>query len=259
MALHLRDVTVAYGQRRALANAALRVEEGACVGLIGPNSSGKSTLLKVMARLLRPLSGTVTLNDEPLWSLAPRRVARVIAFLPQHPQAPPELTVRELVGLGRHPHVRWLAPPGPVDKRAVDDALTLCDLRALADRPLGALSGGERQRAWLAMTVAQTPRYLLLDEPLTFLDIGHQLEALELVRRLNQTLGLAVVMVLHDLNLAARYCQRLVALQEGKIACDGTPGEVLKPCVVEPIYHVRAHIRADALTGSPSCVFFPRP
>ncbi|MFQ5858631.1 MAG: ABC transporter ATP-binding protein [Anaerolineae bacterium] len=231
----------------------LKVEDGEMVGVIGPNGSGKSTLLKVLGRLLKPWGGVVYLDGRHLAELSPGEVARCMATLPQAPTSPPELTVYELVGYGRYPHVAWLKRLGPADRAAIDRAIRECRLEALTGRPLSALSGGERQRAWLAMALAQEPRVMLLDEPVTFLDINHQLEMLDLIAALNRERGITVVMVMHDINLAARYCRRLVALKGGRVAHDGPVEAVLRPEVLREVFHVEVQVGTDPVTGRPAC------
>lgn len=181
-------------------------------------------------------------------------MARRLAILPQGPVAPEGLTVRELVEQGRFPHVGALRMLRTQDHAAISAALERTGMRAFAQRPLDALSGGERQRAWIALALAQETPILLLDEPTTFLDIDHQLEVLELVRQLNQERGMTVVMVLHDLNQAARYSDRMVVLQRGRIVADGLPVAVLTPALLERVFGVRANIVTDPASGTPVCL-----
>lgn len=253
MKVWTQELQAGYDRQLVLSAVNLRVEPGEMVGIIGPNGSGKSTLLRVLGRLLQPWDGVVYLDGRRLADLSPREVARCMAMLPQAPAAPPELTVYELVGYGRYPHVPWLKRLGPADREAIDRAIRDCRLEALAGKPLATLSGGERQRAWLAMTLAQEPRVMLLDEPVTFLDINHQLEMLELIAALNRERGITVVMVMHDINLAARYCRRLVALKDGQIVADGPVEEVLRPEVLREVFHVEVQVGTDPVTGRPAC------
>ncbi len=242
-----------YDRELVLSAVNLRVRPGEMAGIIGPNGSGKSTLLKVLGRLLQPWGGMVYLNGRRLADLSLREVARCVAMLPQAPVSPPELTVCELVGYGRYPHVPWLKRLGPVDREAIERAIRECRLEALAAKPLATLSGGERQRAWLAMALAQEPRVMLLDEPVTFLDINHQLELLDLIADLNRKRGVTVIMVMHDLNLAARYCRRLVALKAGRVVADGPVEEVLCPEVLREVFQVEVRVGRDPVTGRPVC------
>ncbi len=227
---------------------------GQVTALVGPNGSGKSTLLKTMARLLRPSGGVVLLDGAAIARLPTAQVARALAVLPQGPVAPAGLTVRELVEQGRYPHAGPLRMLRRQDHAAIAEALELTGMQAFAGRPLDALSGGERQRAWIALALAQATPILLLDEPTTFLDSGHQLEILTLVRRLNRERAMTIVLVLHDLNQAARYADTMVALHRGRIAAHGEPRDVLTVRLLESVFGVHAHILTDPATGTPLCV-----
>ncbi|AEA65964.1 ATP-binding cassette domain-containing protein [Burkholderia gladioli] len=233
----------------------LAFARGSVVGLLGHNGSGKSTLLKLLARQQRPHGGTIRLQGRPLDAWANRALARAIAYLPQHLPGTDGLTVRELVALGRYPWHGALGLFGDDDRATVDEALRATDTAAFADRAADSLSGGERQRAWLAMLVAQRSECLLLDEPISALDIRHQIEVLALVRALAFERSLCVVVVLHDVNLAARYCDRLVALRRGGVVVDGTPTEFMCDAVLTNVYDVRmgtvAHPMGDGRIGFP--------
>jgi iron complex transport system ATP-binding protein len=207
--------------------------------------SGKSTLLKTMGRLLRPRAGNVYLDGKLVSKLSTREVARRMAILPQYQTTPPGLTVRELVEQGRYAHSGPLRMLQQQDHESIDRALALTRTMAFADRPVESLSGGERQRVWIALILAQDTPILLLDEPTTFLDIGHQLEVLELVERLNKEQQLTIVLVLHDLNHAARYAHRMIVLNEGTVIADGTPTDVLKVDLLADIFRVRAKVTID--------------
>lgn len=236
----LRDVSIQFGA-------------GEMVGIIGPNGSGKSTLLRAVSGLLKPKRGVVRLHGEPLSAFSPNEIARRLSSLPQAPPAPSGLTVRELVGYGRYPHLSWLSRFADRDGGIIERTIAICNLGNLADRPLATLSGGERQRAWIAMALAQQPQVMLLDEPVTFLDIGHQLEVMDLVEELNRTEGITVVAVFHDLNLAARYCPRLIAIKEGRIHSDGPAWEVIRPDVLESVFGIGAQIAVDPVSRQPFC------
>ncbi len=246
-------IVAGYERQDVLDGIDIAIENGEIVGIIGPNGSGKSTLLKVMGRLLKPRSGAVFLDGKALQEQSTTEIARSMALLPQAPISPHELTVRELVGYGRYPHVPWLKRLGTGDFSAIDRAIAECHLEDLAHRQMSTLSGGERQRAWLALALAQEPQVMLLDEPVTFLDISHQLEVMELIARLNRERGITVLMVLHDLNLAGRYCHRMIALLDGEIVSDGTPEEVIRREVLRAVFSVDAHIIHDPHTGRPIC------
>lgn len=255
MNLELTAVTTGYGASAdVLHDVSLEIEQGAFITIIGPNGSGKSTLLRVLAAVLKPRRGKAVLDGRSLGGYAPRELARRIAFLPQQPVTPNELTVRELVSYGRHPYLGWMGRMRPGDWRIVDDACAMTRLTDLQDRQVGTLSGGERQRAWLALSLAQQPDMLLLDEPTTFLDICYQLEILELVRQLNTDLEMTVVMVLHDLNQAARFSRRLLAVQGGRLAADGAPDAVLSPEFLKAVFRIEARVHTDDLLGRPVMV-----
>jgi len=247
-------VSVGYNGQTILERLSLNITRGGVTALVGPNGSGKSTLLKAMARLVPLQAGAVYLDGKAITREPTRVVARELAILPQGPVAPAGLTVAELVEQGRYPHAGALRMLRRQDHAAIREALELTDTLRFADRPLERLSGGERQRAWIALALAQATPILLLDEPTTFLDIGHQLEVLELVRRLNRERGLTVVLVLHDLNQAARYSDRMVALHQGQIVADGPPMAVLTASLLEQIFGVQASIVTDPVTGTPVCL-----
>jgi iron complex transport system ATP-binding protein len=253
-ALAAEALRVGYGERSVIDGLDIQIRHGSVTALVGPNGSGKSTLLKTLARLLAPSAGAVYLDGKAISRLPTAAVARELAILPQGPTAPEGLTVRELVEQGRFPHVGALRMLRVQDHEAIGAALERTGMAEFAHRPLSALSGGERQRAWIALALAQETPILLLDEPTTFLDIGHQLEVLDLVRRLNHERGMTIVLVLHDLNQAARYSDRMVALQRGQIVADGPPAQVLTPHLLERIFGVRAHIVPDPASGAPVCL-----
>ena len=232
----------------------LSIEQGSRTALVGPNGSGKSTMLKTLARLIKPLSGSVCLDGRDIASLPSREVARRMAVLPQLHEVPPDLTVRELVSQGRFPHVGPLRMLRRQDDEAVQWAIRLTRLEHLADRSVDTLSGGEHQRAWIALALAQQTDLLLLDEPTTFLDVGHQLEVLELICRLNREQGVTVVMVLHDLNHAARFADRLIAMSGGTVIADGAPIEVVTPGLLRDCFGVEASVQPDPRTGAPMCI-----
>ncbi len=238
--LAAQDLQVGYGNQTILKNLSIEIERGKVTALVGPNGSGKSTLLKTLARLLSPSSGQVYLNGVALTRLATRDIARQLAILPQNPVAPPGLSVGELVEQGRFPHVGPLGMLRRQDREAIAEALSLTAMTEFAHRRLDNLSGGERQRAWISLALAQETPLLLLDEPTSFLDIGHQLEVLEIVRQLNRDRAMTIILVLHDLNQAARYSDRMVVLKRGRIIADGTPRRVLTPELLAEAFGVRA-------------------
>jgi len=232
----------------------LMIEPGAVTVIVGANASGKSTLLRGLARLLPPQAGRVTLDGRDIAGLPSRQVATVVGLLPQQPIAPEGIGVADLVGRGRYPHQGWFRQWSSTDDAIVAAAMAATDTLELAPRRMEELSGGQRQRVWIAMALAQKPDILLLDEPTTFLDVTHQIEVLDLLHELNHEQGTTVVMVLHDLNLAARYADRLVVMRHGRIVAEGSPTDVLTEQVVQEAFGLTARIIADPVCGSPMVV-----
>lgn len=222
--------------------------------IVGANACGKSTLLKTLARALRPLGGAVLLDGADVATVPARAFARSLGMLPQDPVAPDGLSVADLVGRGRHPHHGWLDRWTARDDEVVAEALAVTGTADLADRHVDELSGGQRQRVWIAMALAQDPDVLLLDEPTTFLDLTHQLEVLDLLRDLNRARGTTIVMVLHDLNLAARYADHLVVMAGGAVLAEGAPAEVVTPEVLRDAFRLDALVVPDPVTGAPMVV-----
>ncbi|MGW6455797.1 ABC transporter ATP-binding protein [Streptomyces sp. NPDC055078] len=252
--LTARGLTLAYEDRTVVHDLDLAVPDGRVTVIVGPNACGKSTTLRALGRLLKPRGGSVLLDGQELASLPTKRIARSIGLLPQSPAAPEAITVADLVSRGRQPHQAWWKQWSDEDERAVADAMGRTDVLALADRPVDELSGGQRQRVWIAMALAQETDLLLLDEPTTFLDIAHQVEVLDLVRRLNHERGRTVVAVLHDLNQAARYADHLVAMKAGRIVAEGRPEEVVTASLVREVFGLDAMVIPDPVTGSPLVV-----
>ncbi|WP_052809953.1 ABC transporter ATP-binding protein [Streptomonospora alba] len=252
--LSAEQVTLGYGDTVVSRDLDFAVADREVTAIIGPNGCGKSTLLRALGRLLRPGAGRIMLDGHPIRSVPPREVARTVAVLPQSPQAPPGLAVADLVARGRHPHQSWYRQWSSADRAAVSHALRLTGMLDCADRTLEQLSGGQRQRAWISMALAQETDLLLLDEPTTFLDLAHQIEVLDLVRELNERHGRTVVMVLHDLNLAARYAHRLVAMCEGKVRATGAAEEVLTPGLLNEVFGLRCAVIPDPVSGTPLVV-----
>ena len=249
--LQAERVTLSYGARDVVTDLSLSVPDGKVTVIVGANACGKSTLLRGLARLLAPTSGTVLLDGRSIAEHPSRLVARALGMLPQSPIAPEGITVRDLVSRGRHPHQNWWQQWGEEGTAVVEEALRATDTLELADRDVDELSGGQRQRAWIAMAVAQNTDLLLLDEPTTYLDIAHQLEVLELVSTLNREHGRTVVMVLHDLNLACRYAHHIVAMREGRIVAEGPPSEIVTPELLRDVFRVEGAVVADPVTGAP--------
>jgi len=252
--LAAEQVRLAYGENVVVDSLDLDLVDGSFTAIVGPNGCGKSTLLRALGRLLRPTSGQVVLDGKPIAKTPTRDVARVLGLLPQTPVAPEGLTVADLVARGRHPHQSWLRQWSRDDEAVVAEALRWTDMLDLADRPVDALSGGQRQRAWISMALAQGTDLLLLDEPTTYLDLSHQIDVLELVARLHAERGRTVAVVLHDLNLAARYAQRLVAMKDGVLVASGTPAEVLTEQLLDEVFDLEARVIEDPVSGTPMVV-----
>jgi len=254
VSLVARGVQLAYDQRTVVHGVDLAVPTGQVTVIVGANGCGKSTLLRGLGRILRPSAGTVELDGTDLQRLRPRDVAAVLGLLPQQPIAPEGITVSDLVARGRHPHQGAFRRWSSTDADAVAAALALTDTHELAGRRVEELSGGQRQRVWVAMMLAQDPRIMLLDEPTTYLDIAHQVDLLDLLAELNATRGTTVVMVLHDLNLAARYAHHLVVMAEGRLLREGPPAEVLDVDCVREAFGLESRVIADPVTGCPLVV-----
>lgn len=244
-------VTLGYGDRVVAQSIDLALPPGRITAIVGANACGKSTLLKAMARLLQPRSGRIVLDGKDLHRMPTKAVARTLGLLPQSPSAPEGIVVADLVARGRHPHQGFLSRWSAEDEEAVAEALRLTDTDGLADRSVDELSGGQRQRTWIAMALAQQTDVLLLDEPTTFLDITHQVEVLDLLTDLNRRRGTTVVMVLHDLNLAARYADHLVAVAAGRVHTAGAPQEVLTAGTVRDVFGLESRVIPDPVSGRP--------
>jgi len=252
--LAAEHVRLAYDDRVVVDDLDLTLTDGSFTAIVGPNGCGKSTLLRALGRLLRPTSGQVLLDGRAIARTPTREVAKVLGLLPQSPIAPEGLTVADLVARGRHPHQSWIRQWSRDDEAVVAEALEWTDMAELAGRPVDELSGGQRQRAWISMALAQGTDLLLLDEPTTYLDLAHQIDVLELVGRLHAERGRTVAVVLHDLNLAARYAQRLVAMKDGVLVASGTPAEVLTEELLADVFDLEARIVPDPVAGTPMVV-----
>ncbi len=254
MKLRAANVSFAYGQRAVLRELDCAFPEGRITAIVGANASGKSTLLRAMARLVKPQSGAVLLDGVDISSLPTRGVARSVGFLPQSPVAPEGLTVGDLVARGRYPHQRLGRPQSAHDRERIAWALDATGTATLRDRPLDQLSGGQRQRVWIAMVLAQDTDVLLLDEPTTYLDLSHQLDVLDLLAELNERDGRTIVLVLHDLNQACRYAHHLVAMLGGAVHAAGPPREIVDAELVHAVLDLRAEILDDPVSGAPLCI-----
>ncbi len=234
-----QNIYVSINDKEIVHNLSLEIPEGKVTAIIGPNGCGKSTTLKALSRIL-PYRGSVTFKDKEMSSLSQREFAKCLAILTQSPQAPSDLTVNDLVEMGRFPHRSFLGRAGKDDKEHVEWALAQTGVTAMRSRLLNTLSGGERQRAWIAMALAQRPEVLLLDEPTTYLDICHQLEIMQLIVRLNQELGLTVVMVVHDLNHAIMYADHVVVVKAGELMTSGAPRDIITADLLADVFRVKA-------------------
>ncbi|MET1036017.1 MAG: SIP domain-containing protein [Arthrobacter sp.] len=249
--LEARSLTLSYDAAKVVEDLTLELPAGEVTMIVGANGCGKSTLLRGLARLLKPAGGSVLLDGRDIRESPARDVARVLGLLPQAPVAPDGISVRELVGRGRYPHQGWFRRWSADDDAAVDRALHATGTGDLAERPVDELSGGQRQRAWIAMALAQETDLLLLDEPTTFLDVAHQLEVLDVVADLNRRRGTTVAIVLHDLNLAARYADHLVALKDGRIVAQGRPADVVTEEMVQDVFGMPCRVIPDPVAGTP--------
>jgi iron complex transport system ATP-binding protein len=255
-ALRGEGVAVGYGDRLIIEPMDVAVPAGEVTAIIGPNGCGKSTLLKALSRTMPLAAGAVYLDGRAIAEMPTAEVARKMALLPQAPEAPGGLTVGELVALGRYPHQRGFGRLSARDREIIAWALAITHLDDFSGRALDALSGGQRQRAWIAMALAQDTDLILLDEPTTYLDMAHQLEVLELLRSLNEEQGKTIALVIHELNLAARFADWMIALKDGSIRGAGTPEEVMTPAMLREVFGLDALIEPDPWTGRPSLVSY---
>lgn len=251
MMLNISNLTCGYDSKVILKDVSIAVEDGQLVGIIGPNGSGKTTLLRAITRILKPESGKITFHEKDVWQMTSRELARSVAVVSQSVEAA-SMTVEEYVLLGRIPHYeRFQFLETKKDRKIATDAMELTDSLKIRNKPMGEISGGERQLALVARALAQEPKLLLLDEPTAHLDIAHQVDILDLVKKLNRERGLTVIMVLHDLNLASEYCQQLVLLSNGQVHKSGTPEEVIDYQTIENTYDTVVIVEKNPISGKP--------
>ncbi len=251
--LQALDVTLAYEGNVVARDLTVAIPDGGFTAIVGPNACGKSTLLRALVRMLKPRSGSVLLDGAEISSLPTKQVARRLGLLPQSSTAPDGITVADLVARGRHPSPRLLRPWSREPARAVRAAMAQTAVDTLAGRLVDELSGGQRQRVWLAMALAQSTPLLLLDEPITFLDIAHQVEVLDLCAELHRA-GRTLVAVLHDLNHASRYATHLIAMREGAVVAEGEPAEIVTAELVEEVFGLRCLVVPCPASGAPMVV-----
>ncbi|PIK27230.1 ABC transporter ATP-binding protein [Bacillus pumilus] len=253
-AISTEGLSLGYGETMIIDELNVSIPKGEITVFIGSNGCGKSTLLRSLARLMKPMGGSVLLEGHSIAKLPTKEVAKQLAILPQGPKAPEGLTVHQLVKQGRYPYQNWLKQWSKQDEEAVNRALKSTKMEDLADRTVDSLSGGQRQRAWIAMTLAQETDIILLDEPTTYLDMTHQIEILDLLFDLNEKEQRTIVMVLHDLNLACRYAHHLVAIKDKTIYAEGRPETVINCDLVKNVFDMNCQVTTDPLFGTPLCI-----
>ncbi|WP_026692944.1 ABC transporter ATP-binding protein [Peribacillus kribbensis] len=254
--LTAKNLSIGYEERLIVEGLNVSFSKGMITSIIGPNGCGKSTILKTMARLHKAKSGAVYLDGREIHETPTKEIAKKLAVLPQSPEAPAGLTVYELVSYGRTPHQSGFSRLSPHDRKMIDWSLDVTGLSDLKDREVDELSGGQRQRAWIAMAIAQETEILMLDEPTTYLDLAHQLEVLQLLGKINQDEGRTIIMVIHDLNQAARFSHEILALKNGRIISQGTPFDVMKEDIIKGVFGIDTHIIADPRTGKPAMISY---
>jgi iron complex transport system ATP-binding protein len=252
--LETQNLVLAYGERPVVEDLTIAVPDGRITVIVGANGCGKSTLLRGMARLVDPVRGTVLLDGKSVHHTPSKEVARVLGLLPQAPVAPEGITVTDLVGRGRYPHQGWFRHWSTEDDEAVAHALAATGTTELADRRIEDMSGGQRQRVWIAMALAQETDLLLLDEPTTYLDLSHQIDVLDLLTDLNRQRGTTIVVVMHDLNLACRYADHMIAMADGSVAAQGPPTDVVTRELVQQVFGIESVVVADPVSRTPTIV-----
>ncbi len=254
--INTENLSIAYEEKFIVKGLDMCIPKGKITTIIGPNGCGKSTLLKAVGRILKPKDGIVYLNGEDIHNLTTREIAQKMAILPQSPQAPSGLTVGELVAYGRFPHQKGFGKLKEEDKEIIQWALEVTKILEFETTIVDNLSGGQRQRVWIAMALAQGTDLILLDEPTTYLDLSYQLEVLELLYNLNRKQNKTIVMVLHDLNLASRFADYMVAIRCGKIISHGNPEKVMTPEILKEVFNIDAHIVRDPRKGCLTCISY---
>ena len=252
--LKANNVTSGYDKRIIVNGVDITSPKSKISVIIGANACGKSTLLKTLSRLIQPMSGEVLLDGKKITEIPPKELAKVLGLLPQSPIVPEGITVADLVGRGRFPYQSFFKGLGKKDYEAVEEALEIMGITELANRSVDELSGGQRQRVWIAMALAQQTDILLLDEPTTFLDIAYQVEILDLLTDLNRRLGTTIVMVLHDINLSARYADHIFAVQKGNLIAQGAPSDIITEELIKQVFDLECTVISDPVSGTPFIV-----
>lgn len=251
---YTENLQIAYEKRIIVDSLNIEIPKGQITALVGANGSGKSTILKTMARLIKPSQGAVFLDGKKIHQEPTKQIAKELAILPQNPSAPEGLTIEELIAYGRSPHQTGFKSRSKADNEMIHWALKTTNLLDLKERPLDQLSGGQRQRAWIAMALAQDTEIVFLDEPTTFLDMTHQLDVMNILKELNQVEHKTIVMVVHDLNHASRYASHMIAIKDGQVAASGAPVDVMTEETLEAVFNVKADIVLDKRAGVPICI-----
>lgn len=254
--IETNQLSIAYEERVIVDSLDLAIPEGKITAIIGANGCGKSTILKAIGRVIKGKSGSIYLDGGDISRLGTKEIAKKMAILPQSPTAPSGLTVRELIAYGRFPHQKGFGKLNSKDQEIINWALEATALTEFEHREVDLLSGGQRQRVWIAMALAQETELILLDEPTTYLDLAHQLEVLELLQKLNQTQGRTIAMVLHDINLAARFADYMIAIEAGEIIKAGDPTQVLTKAVLKKVFQIDAEIMIEPRTQRPICLSY---
>ena len=253
-AISIKNLSVSYEKNTIIENMNLSIPKGKISIIIGSNGCGKSTLLKTIARINKPKSGEIYINNKDIKKVKEKDIAKEVAFLPQGPVCPQGLTVRELVAFGRFPHQKMIGGLNKHDKEVIDWAIKETGLLEFKDREVDSLSGGQRQRAWIAMTLAQESEIIMLDEPTTYLDMSYQLEVLEVLQKLNKEKKITVVIVLHELNNACRFADNIIGLKKGKLICEGRPIDVINKETLQEIYGIDANLQLSEDGSYPICL-----
>lgn len=251
-----KNLNISYGNLDIVKDLNLDIPKGKITTIIGSNGCGKSTILKTIARIIQAKSGDIFINNINIKEQSPKDLAKVMAVLPQSPQAPSGLTVEELIAYGRFPHQKGFGKMRKEDEDIVTWALKSTGIEEFRERPIEALSGGQRQRAWIAMALAQQTEILILDEPTTYLDLAHQLEILKLLEELNKKQGTTIVMVIHELNNAARFADNMIGVKKGQVVCQGTAHEVMTKENLKELFNIDAEIVEDPRNNKPVCLTY---